>query len=537
MTFSRVVNSVGILMITLAFTWSAYRVMSRQHTLLDDNKVVISFAHWQLESGLREAFDELARQYMELHPNVEVRQIAVPGRVYPTWLRTGYVGETLPDLVSQANLPDEILTAYYQPITGAVNEPNPYNDGTPLEGILWRDTFLDGLANSSGLETLQDYYSVPNAVLTVRMYYNIPLWEKILGDEPLPTNFESFMAVCEKVQAYAETHRLPLIPFAGSRFTANVIFDILFRSQTQKRLLELDRERDLQLPNSPAAVTFVTGLTDLNDPSIRDGLALLREVGLLMQPGFLQLDRDDAILMFAQGRALMIPTGAWDYGSIIEQSEFPVGVFPIPLPSPEHPRYGRNVLGPVSEAGGRLATNFHVSANSKHPEVAIDFLRFITSYHGNQVFANISKWPPGVIGVKPAPETTGFAPIEEGYTNGFIISTIMWGSGDVYRVFSQNIQRLVNPSGSVDIFVDAIEPDFDRAARTDVERHIARQSGNIIRQETMIGAMTWLIEEEADDVLNLRRSGAMQNQNIQEAMLAWLQYALNEPTTPSGTAP
>ncbi len=39
---------------------------------------VIRFVHWQLESGMREAFDQMARRYMALHPDVRVEQFAVP---------------------------------------------------------------------------------------------------------------------------------------------------------------------------------------------------------------------------------------------------------------------------------------------------------------------------------------------------------------------------------------------------------------------------------------------------------------------------
>lgn len=513
----RILNVFGVVVFAAAFLGSAGWVLARRAAAADKG-ITIQFAHWQLESGLREAFDRLAAEYMATHPGVRVKQRAVPGRVYTTWLQTGYVGDTMPDLVSLGSVSDEVLASHHRSLTREVALPNPYNAGTPLEGVPWRETFLDGLEGSAGLRTLQEYYSIPCAIMTLRMYYNRPLWKEIFGSKETPRDFAGFLEACRAVEDFSRRTGRAVLPIAGSRFTANVLFESFFRTQTQRRALELDRLHSLGFAGdaaAPSVLSFLPGLARIDEPAVRDGLALVREVGKHMQPGFLQLDRDDAILYFAQGRALMLPTGVWDYGSIAEQSSFEIGVFPVPLPSRDDPQFGRNVLGPTSEAAVRPGAGFYVSARSKHPEVAIDFLQFMSSFHGNQLFARESKWPPVIVGVEPAKETRAFAPLVEGWTRGFIIAPIMWGSGEIYRIQYQNFDRLLGPDGSVEKFLHAIRSKFPAAVREDLRQQIRQQGQSV---ELLDGVACGARQSGDRD----RFSALLQAQNAQESMLGWL---------------
>lgn len=516
----RWLNRIGIVLLGGALVWSCFYVLQKE-TKIGDDRIRIRFAHWQLEGGLREAFDAVAARYMEMHPHVKVEQMAVPGRVYPTWLRTAYAGGVMPDLIVIGGSSDEDLVLHYQPITSHVMEPNPYNVGTVHEGVPWRETFINGLAGSSGLETLQDYYSVPVAELSVRMYLNERLWEQYFGDRPPPQSFAEFIEVCAQVDRKSKEAGTYLLPLAGSRFTANVLMIPLFQSQTQKLWQAINPLDDLGNPStSPSALPFLPGLANLEDPGVRKGFEIMRAVGMYLQEGFLQLDRDDAILMFARERALMLPTGAWDYGSILEQSRFPITIFHLPYPRPGEGYFGENVLGVQSEAGSGGATNFHLSTRSAHPEIAIDFLKFLTSYEGNSIFSSISKWPPSVAGIEMEEETQAFAPIVEGYPGGFAMAPMMWGRGELYRLQSQAFHRLFDPEGGVEAFLEDIRPRFDAAIEEDVRRFLSERERSLKRSDIMLGAA--LLEQsggrgvEASQFDSRRISLLQQSQNFQE---------------------
>ncbi len=112
------------------------------------DRVTIRFCHWQLETGVRDAVAAIIRRYEQLNPRVHVVQIAIPGGVagatYTTWVLTQMAAGSGPDLVQyDAFHPD--VPRLFQPIGAEVNEPNPYNRGTPLAGVRWRDTFVDGM--------------------------------------------------------------------------------------------------------------------------------------------------------------------------------------------------------------------------------------------------------------------------------------------------------------------------------------------------------------------------------------------------------
>lgn len=511
-------NVVGVGLLVGCFVVASVQVVARAVRERDPRTITIRFSHWQLEAGLREAFEAVAREYERRNPGVRVEQIPVPGRVYAAWIRTRLAGEQPPDLMELGRgTPDEMLAQYFVPLTEHVERPNPYNVGTALEGVPWRETFVDGLASATGLETLQEYYGVPAAVVTVRMYYNRELYREIFGHERVPSTYAEFQDVCRQVREYAQRTGRVVVPVAGSRFNANILLDALFRSQTQRLSLEIDRLRLLK-PLDPALV-FLDGSVTLDTPAIRDALELVHEVGRDFPAGFLQLDRDDAIFYFAQGHALMLATGSWDYGSVAKQTRFSIGLFPIPLPARDDPRFGRNVLGPVSEAGQGLGVTFHLTKRSAHPQVAVDFLQFLTSRVGNQLFCDRSLWMPAVRGVEPPAETRAFAPTTEGYPDGFRIALWMWGAGEMYRLFVTHGYRLVARDGGVEDFLRALRPEFDAAVRADAERLRRACAGNVRRLDTAVAA--WRMLGEAG-----KEAATWESQNQQEALARWLEVSL-----------
>jgi raffinose/stachyose/melibiose transport system substrate-binding protein len=524
MKAATVLNLIGVALLLGSFAASVATVATRSVREADPNQVTLRMCHWQLEAGMRDAFDAVAREYSRLHPNVRIEQIGVPGRVYGSYTRTRLAGENVPDLVEGGSQADDLLTRHFVPLTRYVEQPNPYNAGTDLEGVPWRETFIDGLGNAPGLETLQEYYAIPNSIVTVRVYYNKPLYRAIMGHDEPPRDYEAFLEVCRKAQAHIGPDGRPVQPLAGSRFNANILLDNLFRSQTQRLALEIDELRQLRPPAHPA-LAFLGDRVTLDHPAIRDGLELMREVGVMMPAGFLQLDREDAIFYFAQQRALMIVTGSWDYRSIADQSPFELGVFPIPRPTPDHPTHGRHTLGPVAEGGQGLGVNFFVSNVSEHPEVAIDFLRFLTSRRGHEIFVRVSKWLPAIVGVEPAEETAAFRPIPEGYTDGFHIAPIMWGSGEMYRVQSNHLHRLLTPGGSVEEFLSLMRSELPAAVRADAMRLAKSYDENVRRFDSTLTALRRL--DESDDGRG-KLSGGWETQNAQESNLYWLQHQLSQ---------
>ena len=168
----RLLNTIGFALLAACFIVALVRVFNRNAEEAQPGTITIRFAHWQLESGLRDAFDEVARKYMEAHPGIRVEQLAIPERTYAQYYRTQLIGATAPDIFAIGfGNNDEILARFFTPLTPWLERPNPFNVGTELEGIPWRDTFIDGL-NSKYNQNLLDYYMISTAMFTIRVYYN-----------------------------------------------------------------------------------------------------------------------------------------------------------------------------------------------------------------------------------------------------------------------------------------------------------------------------------------------------------------------------
>ena len=520
-------NAIAVALVAACFLLALGNVLMRSLEEADPNRVVIRFSHWQVEAGMREAFEAVAEEYEALHPNVRVEQLPCPGTVYGTWIQTRLIGGDPPGLMElgRGQAPDR-LARYFQPLTAWLNEPNPYNAGTEPEGAAWRETFLDGLSNAPGLDTLIDYYAVPVSAASSRMYYNLPLFRRIMGpDAPLPETLEQFLAFCRKTRRYAADTGRPIVPVAGSAGTANVLLLPLIESQTQKLALQIDDLAVLIIPQEPRP--FLDPRVSLAHPAVRSGLELARTVGGYMPSGFVTYSRDDAIFAFSTGRAVSLAAGSWDYKGIVEQSDFPIALAYKPYPTPGNPEWGRGVLGRPSERDVGLGVQFYLPQQAEHAEQAVDFLRYLTSVPGQRTFVKVSTWPPAVRTVAPAEQTEAFAPRSEGYTNGFHISKFFWGGGDVYRVYTSNLGKLFDPDGSVETFIGALNAggQFQKAVASDLARALKNQGKFLQRQDPLLAAHHQLAA--GGDEGSARKLSAMfENQNLQESQRAWLDYRL-----------
>lgn len=531
MSPGKIANAIGLALLLVGFTVAATRVLLRTPALTNPDLVVIRIAHWQLEPGLRGAIDHLARLYEEQNPGVKVEQIAVPQRLYEQWTRVRLIGETAPQLIQVSRkFDDETFARYFVPLDDAVEIPNPHNRDTPFADVPWRDTFLDGMSgHASYRPNLLAHYAAPVSAFTVRMFYNQSLWRRLFGDRPVPSTYEEFLAICAETTPRATRQALSVIPIAGARETAPMLIDQLVASQTQRLVQDLSRTRNLLLSAPEIAIAHLRGEWDLDTPAFLDALAIAREVGLSLQSGYTQLGREDAIFHFVQGRALMMVSGSWDSPGLRAQSAFPIGVFEVPFPSSTHPRYGPNLLGPPPESGGSTGLAFALTRQAPHAAQALDFLQFITSHGGNARFSQVSGWLPSVQAVDPPAEVKPFLPRTEGHVAGFGLS--LGGVGaTTAMVMDHFIHLLVQPTGSVDAFRQALLQPLPAALHQDLQRTLRLTEANISRQDTLIAGHLGLARSEPTRQEALNRLSEIQNQ--QESLRAWLALELARSSRP-----
>jgi len=362
--------------------------------------ITLRFGHWQLEASVREAIDEMAADYRKIHPNVRIIQDAIPEMTYGQWLTTQLMGGTAPDMIEvgmvQYHLLVQYLNRYFLPLSRYVGAPNPYNEGTPLEGVPLRNTFKDGM-RSSYYEEVQAYMIIPLSQFGIRIFYNKDLLKRLTGREDPPTEYRDFLAVCEEIKRHKDPTGQPYTPIASSKYHLPMWEYPLLDPLTYPLLREADFNRDGFVGNDELFVAIKTGRIHFRHPAIEARFRMLDELSDHFQPGYTGLGRDEAVFLFAQQKAVFMTTGTWDAWSLQEQAQgsFSVGVMDYPRPVPEDPVYGDLVEGPNYE---RMYGGFPIgiTRTCKHPDVALDFLLFLAGKEQNEKLNGIIGWIPSV---------------------------------------------------------------------------------------------------------------------------------------------
>ena len=516
-------SGIGLFILAWLLLYSIWAQINRDNGegLLDTERIVISFAHVQLESGMREAYNALIADYEALHPNVSVTQIPVPLRVWRFWMESRLAGGMAPDLMQLVDNDPNPIQRNFHPIDEWVEEPNPYNAGTDLEGIPWKDTLVVNLdAPPAYWPEYLSYYSVPLTVFTFRVLYNKPLLEEISGSSEFPEDFASFLELCDKVNAIASKENRTLYPIAGSKYNAPFFNIALVRSQTQKLYRQVDLTRELDNNFDVAMSGYLWGLWNLRDPEIRSGLELVQRFGRYFQPGFNQANREDALFYFLQERALMNVAGSFELAGIREDASFDIGVAQIPMPDSGHPSYGRYTLGPVSERQASLRSGFAVTKQSRHREQAIDFLRFLSSQEAHRKFVAISRWVPVVQGVEVPEDTRIFQPIQSGYHQGFAV-----GNGVETRRLRDVSQNLLFEENGIERFLDKVEPVYAEHEVLDMAKEVRESLNNASSWDGVIAARKIAGEfSSPDKTAGQKLSKALESQARLERVYHRVQY-------------
>ncbi len=483
--------------LTAFLGYSAWHVVSTRRAAESPDHITLRIGHWLLHAGMREAFDEAIADYQKIRPDVRIEQIAVPLRTYAAWTRTRLIGETAPDLTGLLTLNEELITRHFIPLGPALDAPNPHNAGTPLEGIPWRETFVDGLVAMRALTpTSGEILGVNLQINTLRLYYNRELLRAVTGSDQPPADFAELLALGPAVDAHNRRTDRRIVPIASCGPYAQYLFNALLPSQTQRLTLELSPQRNLRVFNPELAELMLRGEIDYDTPAVRTALRLMREVTTLMPPGFTQLQRDDALFTYLQGNALMFYAGSWDYAVLVRDAAFSTGITQLPLPSSGDPVYGSQILGPASEAAGSPEAMFGIARNSPHPEIALDFLRFLSSHRVAGNFSALSNRISAVVDAATPPAALALTPRLEGEIPGFGLDFHGYGSGTAFNTFHRHLHLALGPRGDVNVFAERLRAEMPRALLEDLDRHLTRLGRDVQHLDTLIALSLTLPDDD-----------------------------------------
>ncbi len=470
MTISNVLHTTGFGLLALCFAISLGRVVSYDQREADPDTFIIRYAHYIQEESVEAGLQAIAETYMNAHPGVLIEPIVVPRSVYRSWVQTKLTGNVASDLILLDTVParEQIMFNFFT-LNEFMEKPNPYNRGTVLEDKPWRETFVDHLSGPPTYwNSLGAYWGVPLVANTTRVIANRSLFRRITGAETFPKDFETFITLCEKVRTYSQQSGAEIFPIAAAGRQSPFIHRLI-ESQTLPLMIRCDWSRRLKTYGHERKLGYIKGRWSFEADEIRLGLTLAQEVCQYMQPGFLQHDARDTLFYFGQGKALMILADSGIASSIKAQVPFEVGAFEIPFPDKAHPIYGETLLGRPSEGANISRWAFGITRQSPHPEIALDFLHYLTALETNQRFADLTGSLPSVVGASVPEQMEIFAARVHGYPNGISPGSNVGNEASVF--FNAHVHLLLSPDGGLERFLAKMRQGYLSAILRDLHSH------------------------------------------------------------------
>lgn len=464
---------VGLAAAVLAFAAATWSVARRAHPAPHrEARVVLRLVHGLAWEDKVAAYDEALAAFERLHPGVVVEQFAVPNHLWSMWVKTRLVGDNPPDvLMVGRGLSAEDTFRHFEPLGTALERPNPYNAGSPLAAVPWRETFVGGLRFAPAyLALFDETFGVPTSTNTLRLYANGELLRRHAPSEGV-ADFDAFRAWCE---ALARDARVAPIVAAGWQWQA--LANRYFSSQTQRLRERCDPFLTLAPPAVEPALALLRGRWSWADVEPRAGAELVAEMMRHFQPGFTAARRDDGLFAFNQQRAAMLLTGTADLAAVLAEAEFPVKILSPPLPGPEDERFGQHVHGRMVEQAAAQDAVFGIARRSPHRPEALALLQYLTSWEVNASFNRAALRLPAVREAPVADELVDFVPRTEGLPPG--VPLFFDEFPDVQGLLTREIHRLASrgtePRRSAEDFAVDVAPRHKAAVRSDLQR-MARQ--------------------------------------------------------------
>ena len=491
----------GFWLLLAAYLLACYWVFTRSIPLINQRPITLTFAHWQIERGPPDGFAAVIKRYEELHPRVRVVQLQIPGAtIYPQWMRANLAGGTGPDLLEWGSWLEgqkDIPARYFTPLTSALAKPNPYNRGTSQEKITWEDTFHDGLlAPRRDSPDPGQIYAVNISEITWRLFCNAELLRAVTGSTALPKTYDDLRRIFAQVPEYGRRTHRPVSGLAGSSDNAWMLGMAVFAPLLLGVNQRIDAGGSLYLYNRQVLAAYLEGKWRFSEPAVKAGLRLMRESMKSMKPGFLQLRRDDAMIEFLRGEALFIFSGTWESTSLSQMAPFAIVPLRFPAITPDDPEVGRYIIGLPGEGIGETATSMYLNRASRHPAEALDFLQFLTSVPGNQIFTDHSLWLPSINGVVVPRQIRSFRDYQEGISFGQAPYDSI--GSDVNLRWKSNFYELIGTDGSVDRFAATLDQVMPQAVRADLRAEMRNTLLLVKPQDAMIAGWAGRAENPAD---------------------------------------
>ena len=252
-------------------------------------------------------------------------------------------------------------------------------DGPNWEGdMTWRESFLPGALNQWVYE--DKTYGIPFAYFVTVIWYNKRLFRE-QGWEP-PTTWDEFFELGERIRK--SQVRNPRTGAIVAPMTFQGRYPQYARAPLDSVYYQLAGEQRWKAQKFLEPNSF-------NNPEYIEAMGIMQRMASYFQSGAMGMDHTGSQQQFFNGNAAMISCGSWLKSEMMDNIPpgFELGCFNFPAV--------RNPVGdPNAIAIGSNA--YFIMTRSKHPGVAAEFLRFMTSRQMAGTFSRMTDIPSSVRG-------------------------------------------------------------------------------------------------------------------------------------------
>lgn len=319
-------------------------------------KVVLNVVDWS--DSTKQAREKLNQKFMQDHPNVTVNY---------TTLTQAQFNETMLSGIRSGNAPDLFPLPSTVTFSTAVNEDWFIPLNVYLEDAFFADIQPEFLCQNVTMKG-KDIYLLPESVdiPSSMIFYNKTLLKEAgITEDIEQLDWETFRKLCKKVTENGKGKYYGIIASGAQKNRMDIELRAFAEIAGAKlgqagQILLRDGENSFASPEVIKAFDFYQSLYD-------DG-SFHPDTGALTAP--------EARKLFGEGKAAFIMQGSWCIP--IWEKENPdldFGVMKVPAPKD---RMDEKTIRPFAKGW------MGISANSKHPDIAAEYLRYLYSYEYQQ---------------------------------------------------------------------------------------------------------------------------------------------------------
>lgn len=410
---------------------------------------------------------ELADEYMEMHPGVEIEFLYRPEGAddYTAWLVTQIAGGTAPEITfgHATELEQYAPEGWFVDWMPYLEEPNPYIPGNER----WYDIFGQKLVE---LRRSPDgaLWSLPVCMVATIIYYNQDIFSEV-GVE-VPETWSDFMDVSATLKNAGHTPMLFDLSTATHLSWSYRVLVSHFYEDLMADIDVLGDGPDDVVSAEEFARAVSQGIISGVDPQHRAVLAIYPEWSEYWQSGYLTEPQPG---VFERGQTAMWWGGIWQLVPLVNDPlrDFEFGTFYAPQITEDTSRYSTGE--PMRMIGGASGEQWAITKTAmdeNEVDLAVDWIHFLTVPDNiNSMLAEAKAHAPLIKGGEIPPEFEPFVAQAEAGVSPFIVERFF--STQQRERWFREFQLFMSGDYTLDEFAELVDEIWQAAAQELRSKH------------------------------------------------------------------